>query len=74
VSSATPTAFRAKKVVIDKRHKHLHGEENGEILEEYRREANLKVIGFVLVRRAATIGRERLIPFGPAAHDVCDSA
>ena len=43
---------------MDKRYKHLNGEERGVILAEHRRGASLRVIGSLLGRSASTIGRE----------------
>jgi IS30 family transposase len=44
---------------MDKRYKHLNGEERGVILAEHRRGASLGAIGLLLGRSASTIGRER---------------
>ena len=43
---------------MDKRYKHLNGEERGVILAEHRRGASLGAIGALLGRSASTIGRE----------------
>jgi len=43
---------------MDKRYKHLNGEEPGVILAEHRRGASLGAIGLLLGRSASTIGRE----------------
>jgi IS30 family transposase len=43
---------------MDRRYKHLDGEERGVILAEYRRGASVRAIGFLLGRAASTIGRE----------------
>jgi IS30 family transposase len=43
---------------MDKRYKHLNGEERGVILAEHRRGASLGAIGLLLRRSASTIGRE----------------
>ena len=43
---------------MDRRYKHLSGEERGVILAEHRRGASLRVIGVLLGRSASTIGRE----------------
>ena len=43
---------------MDRRYKHLNGEERGVILAEHRRGASLRAIGFLLGRSASTIGRE----------------
>jgi IS30 family transposase len=45
---------------MDKRYKHLDGEERGVILAEHRRGAGLQAIGLLLGRSASTIGRELL--------------
>ncbi len=45
---------------MDKRYKHLNGEERGVILAEHRRGASLQAIGLLLGRSASTIGRELL--------------
>ena len=43
---------------MDRRYKHLNGEERGVILAEHRRGASLGAIGLLLGRSASTIGRE----------------
>ncbi len=43
---------------MDRRFKHLNGEERGVILAEHRRGARLGAIGLLLARSASTIGRE----------------
>ena len=43
---------------MDKRYKHLNGEERGVILAEHRRGASLGAIGLLLGRSASTISRE----------------
>jgi len=43
---------------MDKRYKHLNGEELGVILAEHRRGASLGAIGLLVGRSASTIGRE----------------
>ena len=43
---------------MDRRYKHLNGEERGVILAEHRRGASLQAIGLLLGRSASTIGRE----------------
>ncbi len=43
---------------MDKRYKHLNGEERGVILAEHRRGASLQAIGLLLGRSASTIGQE----------------
>ena len=43
---------------MDKRYKHLNGEELGVILAKHRRGASLEAIGLLLGRSASTIGRE----------------
>jgi len=43
---------------MDKRYKHLNGEERGVILAEHRRGASLGAIAALLGRSASTIGRE----------------
>jgi IS30 family transposase len=43
---------------MDKRYKHLNGEERGVMLAEHRRGASLQEIGLLLGRSASTIGRE----------------
>jgi len=45
---------------MDKRYKHLNGEERGVILAEHLRRASLGAIGLLLGRSASTIGRELL--------------
>ena len=45
---------------MDRRYKHLNGEERGVILAEHRRGASLQAIGLLLGRSASTIGRELL--------------
>ena len=58
---------------MDKRYKHLDGEERGVILAEHRRGASLGAIGLLLGRSASTIGRELLRgrPDGEAAQPYC---
>jgi IS30 family transposase len=51
---------------MDKRYKHLDGEERGVILAEHRRGAGLQAIGLLLGRSASTIGRELLRRAEPA--------
>ena len=66
---------------MDKRYKHLNGEERGVILAEHRRGASLGAIGALLGRSASTIGRElvrgrpegELIPSGAKADSGGDS-
>ena len=43
---------------MDRRYKHLSGEERGVILAEHRRGASLRAIGVLLGRSASTIGQE----------------
>jgi IS30 family transposase len=43
---------------MDRRYKHLNGEERGVILAKHRRGASLGAIGLLLGRSASTIGRE----------------
>ena len=43
---------------MDRRYKHLNGEERGVILAENRRGASIQAIGLLLGRSASTIGRE----------------
>jgi hypothetical protein len=43
---------------MDRRYKHLNGEERGMISAEHRRGASLRAIGSLLGRSASTIGRE----------------
>ena len=45
---------------MDRRYKHLNGEERGVILAEHRRGASLGAIGLLRGRNASTIGRELL--------------
>ena len=58
---------------MDRRYKHLNGEERGVILAEHRRGASLGAIGLLLGRSASTIGRElrRGRPEGEPAHPYC---
>ena len=58
---------------MDKRYKHLNGEERGVILAEHRRGAGLQAIGLLLGRSASTIGRElhRGRPDGEPAQPYC---
>jgi IS30 family transposase len=58
---------------MDKRYKHLNGEERGVILAEHRRGASLGAIGALLGRSASTIGRElrRGRPKGEPAEPYC---
>jgi IS30 family transposase len=58
---------------MDKRYKHLNGEERGVILAEHRRGASLQAIGLLLGRSASTIGRELLRgrPEGEPAQPYC---
>jgi IS30 family transposase len=58
---------------MDKRYKHLNGEERGVILAEHRRGASLGAIGALLGRSASTIGRElrRGRPEGDPAQPYC---
>ena len=58
---------------MDKRYKHLNGEERGVILAEHRRGASLGAIGLLLGRSASTIGRElhRGRPDREAAQPYC---
>jgi len=58
---------------MDKRYKHLNGEERGVILAEHRRGASLGAIGALLGRSASTIGRELLRgrPEGDPARPYC---
>jgi len=58
---------------MDKRYKHLNGEERGVILAEHRRGASLGAIGALPGRSAATIGREpgRGGPEGDPARPYC---
>jgi len=58
---------------MDKRYKHLNGEERGVILAELRRGASLGAIGALLGRSASTIGRELLRgrPEGDPAQPYC---
>jgi len=58
---------------MDKRYKHLNGEERGVILAEHRRGASLGAIGALLGRSASTIGRElrRGRPEGEPAQPYC---
>jgi IS30 family transposase len=61
---------------MDKRYKHLNGEERGVILAEHRRGASLQAIGLLLGRSASTIGRELLRgrPEGEPAQPYCAAA
>ena len=43
---------------MDRRYKHLNGEDRGVILAEHRRGASLGAIGLLLGCRASTIGRD----------------
>ena len=58
---------------MDRRYKHLNGEERGVILAEHRRGASLQAIGLLLGRSASTIGRElrRGRPDGLPAQPYC---
>jgi IS30 family transposase len=58
---------------MDKRYKHLNGEERGVILAEHRRGASLGAIGLLLGCRTSTIGRElrRGRPEGDPAQPHC---
>ena len=58
---------------MDRRYKHLDGEERGVILAEHRRGASLREIGGLLVRAPSTIGRElrRGRPDGLPAQPYC---
>jgi len=58
---------------MDKRFKHLNGEEPGVILAEHRRGASLGAIGLLPGCRASTIGRElgRGRPEGNPAQPYC---
>jgi len=58
---------------MDKRYKHLNGEERGVILAEHWRGASLQAIGLLLGRSASTIGRELLRgrPEGEPAQPYC---
>ena len=58
---------------MDRRYKHLNGEERGVILAEHRRGAGLQEIGLLLGRSASTIGRElrRGRPDGLPAQPCC---
>jgi len=58
---------------MDKRYKHLNGEERGVIFAEHRRGASLGAIGLLLGCRASTIGRElrRGRPEGDPAQPYC---
>ncbi len=58
---------------MDRRYKHLNGEERGVILAEHRRGASLRAIGLALGRSASTIGRElrRGRPEGEPALPYC---
>jgi len=58
---------------MDKRYKHLNGEERGVILAEHLRGASLGAIGLLLGRSASTIGRELLRgrPEGEPAQPYC---
>ena len=58
---------------MDRRYKHLNGEERGVILAEHRRGASLGVIGVLPGRSASTIGRElrRSRPEGEPAQPYC---
>jgi IS30 family transposase len=58
---------------MERRYKHLNGEERGMIFAEHRRGASLGAIGLLLGRSASTIGRElrRGRPEGDPAHLYC---
>ena len=58
---------------MDRRYKHLNGEERGVISAEHRRGASLGAIGALLGRSASTIGRElrRGRPEGDSAQPYC---
>lgn len=58
---------------MDRRYKHLNGEERGVILAEHRRGASLGALGALLGRSASTIGRElrRGRPEGGSAQPYC---
>ena len=58
---------------MDRRYKHLNGEERGMILAEHRRGASLQEIGLLLGRSASTIERElrRGRPDGLPAQPYC---
>ena len=58
---------------MDRRYKHLNGEERGVILAERRRGASLQAIGLLLGRSTSTIGRElrRGRPDGLPAQPYC---
>jgi len=58
---------------MDKRYKHLNGEELGVILAELRRGTSLGAIAALLGRSASTIGRElrRGRPEGEPAQPYC---
>jgi len=58
---------------MDKRYKHLNGEERGVILAEHRRGASFRAIGRLLGRSASTIGQElrRGRPEGEPAQPYC---
>jgi IS30 family transposase len=58
---------------MDKRYKHLNGEERGVILAEHRRGVSLGAIGLLLGHSASTIGRELLRgrPEGDPAQPYC---
>ncbi|SDF72567.1 helix-turn-helix domain-containing protein, partial [Rhodobacter capsulatus] len=58
---------------MDKRYKHLDGEERGVILAEHRRGASLREIGELMGRAPSTIGRElrRGCPDGLPAQPHC---
>ena len=58
---------------MDRRYKHLNGEERGVILAEHRRGASLQAIGLLLGRSASMIGRElrRGRPDGLPAQPYC---
>ena len=53
---------------MDRRYKHLNGEERGVIFAEHRRGASLRSIGSLLGRSASTIGRELVRGRGDDGH------
>ena len=53
---------------MDRRYKHLNGEERGVISAEHRRGASLRAIGSLLGRSASTIGRELVRGRGDDGH------
>ena len=53
---------------MDRRYKHLNGEERGVIFAEHRRGASLRAIGSLLGRSASTIGRELVRGRGDDGH------